>query len=35
MIIDFSEVAFSDGKIGDYIYMGNFVFTVRENKFIN
>ena len=30
----FLEVAFSDGQIGDYIYMGNYVFTVINKTII-
>ena len=24
----FSDIAFSDGKVGDYLFVGNFVYTV-------
>lgn len=26
-----SDVAFSDGKVGDYLFLGNFVYTVSKN----
>ena len=25
-----TDVAFSDGKVGDYLFMGNFVYTVSD-----
>ena len=25
-----ADVAFSDGKVGDYLFMGNFVYTVSN-----
>ena len=30
MFVFFSDVAFKDGKVGDYLFLGNMVYTVSE-----
>ena len=30
-----SDVAYSDGKTGDYLFLGNFVYTVSEPSRLN